>query len=102
MDLLTTFGVGQAYRTLTVRYILVDADTSYNVLIGRRTLNQLEAIVSTSHMAMKFPAPNGTIITVKVDPNEARQCYMQSLKVNPYSLKGREEQAIQTEEVHAP
>jgi len=38
-------------------------------------------------MAMKFLATNGTIITVKADPKEARQCYMQSLKVTPYTLK---------------
>jgi len=87
IDLLTTFGRGHAYRTLTVRYILVDADTAYNVLIGRRTLNQVGAVVSTPHMAMKFPASNGEIITVKADPKEARQCYMQSLRVVPYTLR---------------
>jgi len=76
VDLLTTFGIGQSYRTLMVRYILVDADTSYNVLIGRRTLNQLGAIVSTPHMAMKFSASNEMMITVKADPKEARQCYI--------------------------
>jgi len=69
------------------------------VLIGRQTLNQLGAVVSTPHMAMKFPTLNGTLITVKVDPNEAKQCYMQSLKINPYSLKAVGEQATQTEEM---
>jgi len=98
IDLLTTFGIGQSYRTLTVRYILVDADTTYNVLIGRRTLNQLGAIVSTPHMAMKYPASNGMIIKVKADPKETRQCYMQSLKVTPYTLRTAvEEQAAQVE-----
>jgi len=82
VDLLTTFEAGQAYKTLVVRYILIYADTSYNVLIGRHTLNQLGAIVSTPHMAMKFSAPNGTIITVKAtDLKETRQCYVKSLKV---------------------
>jgi len=72
VDLLTTFGAGPVYRTLNVWYILIEADTSYNVLIGRRTLNQLGAIVSTLHMAMKFPAPDGTIVTVRADQKEAR------------------------------
>jgi len=53
-------------------------------------------------MAMKFPAPNGTIITVKADPKKVRQCYMQSLRVNPYSLKSVGEQATQTKEMQAP
>ena len=102
VNLLTTFGVGKAYRTITVRYILVDADTSYNILIRCCTLNQLGTVVSTPRMAMKFPASNGDIITVKADPKEARQCYMQSLKISPYSVKTREEQATQTEELEAP
>jgi len=102
VDLLTTFGAGPAYRTLNVRYILVEADTSYNVLIGRCTLNQLGAVVSTPHMAMKFPAPDGTIVTVKADPKEAQQCYVQSLKVSPYSLKTIGERATQTEELQTP
>jgi len=100
IDLLTTFGRGQSYRTLTVRYILVDADTTYNVLIRQRTLNRLGAVVSTPHMAMKFPATNGEIITIKADPKEARQCYMQSLRVTPYTLRTTVEgQATQTKSV---
>lgn len=77
---------------LIVCYILVEVDTSYNVLIGRWTLNQLGAVVSIPHMAMKFPALNGPTITVKADPKEARQCYMQSLRINLYSLKTIREQ----------
>jgi len=53
-------------------------------------------------MAIKFLAPNGAIITIKTDPKEVRQCYMQSLKVNPYSLKSVREQATQTEEIQVP
>lgn len=52
-------------------------------------------------MTMKFPAQNGAIITVKADPKEVRQCYMQSLKVNPYSLKTVGEQVTQIEEMQA-
>ena len=99
VDLLTTFEAGQAYRTLVVRYILIDADTSYNVLIGIRTLNQLEAIVYTLHMGMKFSTPDGTIITDKALSKEARQCYVKSLKVTPYSLKTVAERETQTKKL---
>jgi len=71
VDLLTTFGTGPAYRTLTVRYILVEADLPYNAIIGRRTLNELGAVVSVYHMAMKFPAEDDTIITLKADSSTA-------------------------------
>jgi len=53
-------------------------------------------------MNMKFPGPNGAIITVKADPKEVRQCYMHSLKVSPYTLKAVEELVTQTEELQTP
>jgi len=49
-------------------------------------------------MAMKFPVLNGTIITVMANLKEARQCYMQSLKVSPYSMNNIGEQVTQIEE----
>ncbi|RDX92093.1 hypothetical protein CR513_25828, partial [Mucuna pruriens] len=41
-----------------VQYLIVLVDTSYNVLIGRLVLNALGAIISTSHLVMKFPSSN--------------------------------------------
>jgi len=75
----------------------VEADMSYNVLIGMRTLNQLDILTSTPHMAKKFPTLNGTIIRIKADLKEARQCYIQSLKVNPYTLETVGERARSNE-----
>lgn len=34
IELETTFGVGKLFRTLLVQYVLIDANTSYNILIG--------------------------------------------------------------------
>lgn len=47
IDLLTTFGDGRQSRTILVRYVIVETSTSYNILIGRPSLNELSAIVST-------------------------------------------------------
>ena len=43
MDLMTTFNQGKLSRSSTIRYLLVDADTSYFALIDRKTLNELGA-----------------------------------------------------------
>ncbi|XP_020218715.1 uncharacterized protein LOC109801949 [Cajanus cajan] len=68
-----------------VKYLLVEAYTSYNIIIGRPTLNQLGAVVSTSHLTMKFSRHNGDIISIKANQKIARQCYVESLKVStPY------------------
>jgi len=62
----------------------VEADTSYLALIGKKTLNELGAIVSMLYLKMKFPTLTGEIITIKDDQKQARQCYVKILKVAPY------------------
>ena len=61
IDLTTTFGQGQLSKSFTIWYLLVDAYTSYFSLIGRKTLNELGAIVSTVHPKMKFPTLRGRL-----------------------------------------
>jgi len=46
----------------------VKDNTSYNVLIGRRILNQFGVILSTSHMIIKLLAKDETIIIVEANP----------------------------------
>ena len=81
IDLHTTFGEGRQTKTIPIRYLVVEAHTSYNVLLGRPSINALGAIVSTPHLAMKFPSPQGEIITIHGDQRATRECYMASLKL---------------------
>ena len=67
IDLYTTFGNDYLSKTINIRYLLVNANTSYNILLGRPSINRLKAIVSTPHLAMKFPSVNRDIATVHVD-----------------------------------
>ena len=59
VDLMTTFGQGLLSRSFTIRYLIVDANTSYFSLIGNRTLNELGAIVFILQLKMKFPTLTG-------------------------------------------
>jgi len=80
IDLHTVFQEGTQTKTITIRFLIVDAPTSYNILLGRPSLNTLGAVVSTPHLAMKFPAPSGDILTIHCDQHLARECYMASLR----------------------
>jgi len=80
IDLHTVFHEGTQTKTILIRFLIVDAPTSYNVLLGRPSLNTLGAIVSTPYLAMKFPSPSGNIFTVHCDQRLARECYMASLR----------------------
>ncbi|GKV12031.1 hypothetical protein SLEP1_g23237 [Rubroshorea leprosula] len=48
-----------------VRFLVVKMPSSFNVVIGRPTLTEIRAMVSQSHLCMKFPTPMG-IATLRV------------------------------------
>ena len=81
IDLVTMFGRGSATKKIKIRYLVVDACTSYNALLERSSLNKSGAIVSTPHLAMKFPAEKGEIATIYVNQRDARECYAMGLKM---------------------
>ena len=41
IELYTTFDKGEVSKTIKIRYLLIDANTSYNILLGRPSINRL-------------------------------------------------------------
>jgi len=80
LELRTTFTDGTTSRTESIRYLVVNAKTAYNILLGRPALNRLRAVASTHHMKMKLPDLSGKVIVIKSDQEETRKCYENSLK----------------------
>jgi len=80
IELRTMFTDGTSSRTTSIRYLVVNAPSAYNILLGRPTLNRLGAVPSMTHMIMKLPSLEGTVITIKSDQREAKKCYENSLK----------------------
>ena len=80
LKLRTTFTDGAASRIKSIRYLVVNASSAYNMLLGRPTLNRLGAVPSTRHMKMKLPDLTGKVITIKSDQKEAKRCYENNLK----------------------
>ncbi|WVY91024.1 hypothetical protein V8G54_036538 [Vigna mungo] len=87
LDLWTRLGAGGDGDEKKVRYLLVEANTSYNVLLGRPCLNSFGAIVSTPHLTLKYPSSKGLIRTVRADQKLARECYAAGLKMYPKVAK---------------
>ena len=63
-----------AQVTIQVDFLIVDCPLSYNVILGRPTLNKLKALTSTYCLKMKFPALNG-VGQIYGDQLLAMECY---------------------------
>ena len=50
----TTFGSTDNARTVRVRYLIINAASPYNIIVGRPSLNALEASLSTLYLTMIF------------------------------------------------
>ena len=68
--------VGTHPRQLTrqLDFLVVDCPSSYNVIIGRPTLNRWKAATSTYCLKVKFPTKNG-VGEVRGDQVLAKECY---------------------------
>lgn len=94
INLLTTFGDKKGSKTIMIRYLLVIVFTSYNILFGWPTFNELGDIISTPHLTMKFLSTSGKIITVRADQATTRECYAASLKIAKGKKGGRAQSTI--------
>ncbi|GKU98082.1 hypothetical protein SLEP1_g11132 [Rubroshorea leprosula] len=86
------FGSGRTYVTPSVRFLVVKMASSFNIVIGRPTLTEIRAVVSQSHLCMKFPTLMG-IATLRGNQEVARHCYITSV-TQPTKGKDQTPEAI--------
>ena len=79
IQLVLTLGDPPCQATMAVRFLIVDAPSAYNILLGRPSLNVIKAIPSAYHMMIKFPTTGG-VGMVRGDHRMARECYSASMK----------------------
>jgi len=53
-------------------YIVVNTPSTYNLLLGKPSLNKLRAVASTKHMKMKLPSLERDVIVIKLDQKTAK------------------------------
>ena len=78
IQLVLTLGDPPCQATMA-RFLVVDAPSAYNMLLGRPSLNAIKAIPSAYHMMIKFPTTSG-VGMVRGDQRVARECYSTSMK----------------------
>ena len=81
VQLVLTLGDPPCQATTTVRFLIVDAPSAYNILLGRPSLNAIRSVPSAYHRVIKFPTANG-VGMVRGNQRIARECYSASMKQN--------------------
>ena len=79
IQLVLTLGEPPCQVTTTTRFLIVDATSTYNMLLGRPSLNVVKAIPSAYHMIIKFPTIH-EVGMVRGDQRVARECYTATMK----------------------
>ena len=59
IQLVLTLGKPPCQATTTARFLIVDAPSAYNMLLGRPSLNAIKVIPSAYHMIIKFLTIHG-------------------------------------------
>ena len=101
VTLTVTVGTYPTQLTRQLDFLVVDCPSSYNVIIGRPTLNKWKAATSTYCLKVKFPTDNG-VGEVKGDQVLARECYQAVLAAkenHTWVIEEKDEDKVEALEV---
>lgn len=108
LSIMATFGSRDHVKNIQVRYLIINATSPYNIIIGRPLFNALKAALSTLYLKLKYPLEDDQVRIVKGDQGITRKYYKDSprlkrrnyddeplkddqLKVNLINIDSREE-----------
>ncbi|XP_073041966.1 uncharacterized protein [Primulina eburnea] len=99
-----TLGTGDLRKTVMTVFTVVDAPSSYNIILGRPVMNEMRGLTSTYHQKIKFPV-RGQVGEVKGDRPSSRRCYGETVRIDKMKAirEGKEKECqeeTQEREVH--
>ncbi|XP_025678813.1 uncharacterized protein [Arachis hypogaea] len=80
-----TIGTGNQRKTIISEFVVLKDSTAYNVILGRKTINDLSAVIFTKYLLMKFTTEDGSIGTIHGDREIAVECDNASLALRKKS-----------------
>ncbi|XP_073294530.1 uncharacterized protein [Primulina huaijiensis] len=94
-------------KTIMTVFTVVDAPSSYNIILGRPAMNEMRAVASTYHQKIKFPM-RGQVGEVRGDQPSSRKCYGETVRVEQKRARKedklkrmiRAEEVVEEWEVH--
>ncbi|XP_057719540.1 uncharacterized protein LOC130933966 [Arachis stenosperma] len=67
-------GQTQGRRSAMAEFVILRDSTAYNIILGRKTINDVEAIINTKLLVMKFVTNDGSIGSIRGDLETAVAC----------------------------
>ncbi|XP_013632754.1 PREDICTED: uncharacterized protein LOC106338283 [Brassica oleracea var. oleracea] len=64
---------------MSTKFLVVDCQSTYNMILGRLWIHDMAAVPSTLHQMVKFPTPRGIRI-IRGDQENSQSCYQTTLK----------------------
>nr|XP_029145858.1 uncharacterized protein LOC114924745 [Arachis hypogaea] len=80
-----TIGTSNQRKTILSEFVVLKDSTAYNVILGRKTINDFSAVIFTKYLLMKFRTDDGTIGTIHGDREVAAECDNNSLALRKKS-----------------
>ena len=78
------------------KFLVINCQSTYNIILGRPWIHDLEAVPSTYHQVVKFPTPWG-VQKIRGDQSIARECYKTCLKPTVQYKESNIPQVISTD-----
>ncbi|XP_073121018.1 uncharacterized protein [Henckelia pumila] len=86
INLSLTLGKDRTSKTRIVSFIIVDAPSAYNVILGRPVMTIFMAVASALYQKLKFPVGN-EIGEVQGDQKISRKCYVEEVRIEQKAVK---------------
>lgn len=79
MTLEITCGEGADTKAIDASYLIMDALSPYNIILGQPTINAIRTIISTQYLGLKYMMPGGQVGMIRGDQQITQECYKNSL-----------------------
>ncbi|XP_072076762.1 uncharacterized protein [Arachis hypogaea] len=80
-------GTSDAKKSVMADFVVLGDSTSYNIILGRKTINELSAVICTKFLTMKFITDMETVGSIRRDLEAAVVCDNASLSLRKESKK---------------
>ncbi|XP_073300266.1 uncharacterized protein [Primulina huaijiensis] len=90
-----TLGTGDLRKTVMTVFTIVDAPSTYNIILDRPAMNEMRAVASTYHQKIKFSV-RGQVGEVKRDQPSSWKCYVETVRVDHKKAKKEDKGNIVT------